>query len=180
MTWTELASCYANGMPSRLHVAPGDYLSMSFEGLDREYVRGEIVERGIPDYPHGRMQAELGFRFETFRDSHELFACSETRMKLAPDLYRIPDVAVFADLEPSEPVPSLPPMVVIEIISPDDRYSEVLEKLAEYQRWGVQHIWVVDPHRRTLAAYRSAALVLESRLILPGYPLELSGDIFGS
>ena len=167
-------------MASRLQVAPGEYLSMSFEGLDREYVRGEIVERSMPDYPHGRMQAALGSRFWALRESHRLFVCSETRMKLAPDLYRIPDVAVFADSEPNEPVPGLPPLVVIEIISPDDRYSEVLEKLAEYQRWGVQHIWVVDPHRRTLAAYRSAALVLESRLILPGCPLELSGDIFGS
>jgi Uma2 family endonuclease len=43
---------------------------MSFEDLDREYVRGEIVERGMPDYLHGETQTELGFRFRQFRDSH--------------------------------------------------------------------------------------------------------------
>ena len=165
-------------MASRLQVAPGEYISMSFDGTDREYVRGEIVERSMPDYPHGKTQLELGLRFRGLRDSHRLFVCSETRMRLAPDLYRIPDVAVFAGSKPDERVPSHPPLVVIEIISPDDRYSEVLEKLAEYQQWGVPHIWVVDPHRRTLAVYDAGALARVSRLTLPGYPVEFSADLF--
>src|SRR5947208_1691570 len=124
-------------MASRLQVAPAEYLSMSFADLDREYVRGEIVERSMPDFLHGEMQAALNVRFWPLRQSHGLFVCSGTRMRLAPDLYRIPDVAVFADSEPNERVPGSPPLVAIEIISPDDRYSDVLEKLAEYQRWGV-------------------------------------------
>jgi Uma2 family endonuclease len=163
-------------MASRLQVAPEEYLSMSFEDLDREYVRGEIVERSMPDYLHGETQTELGFRFRQLRDSHRLFPCSETRMRLAAELYRIPDVAVFAGSRPEEPVPSRPPLVVVEIISPEDRYSDVLEKLAEYQEWGVPYIWVVDPHRRTLASYEAGALSRVDRLALPGYPLEFSGD----
>jgi Uma2 family endonuclease len=67
---------------------------------------------------------------------------------------------------------------VVEIISPDDRYSEVLEKLAEYRQWGASHIWVVDPHRRTLAVYDAGALLPASSLALPGYPLEFSGNLF--
>jgi Uma2 family endonuclease len=165
-------------MASRLQVAPAEYLSTSFDGPDREYVRGEIVERGMPDYLHGRTQARLNARFEGLRLSHRLFVCSETRMRLAPDLYRIPDVAVFAETEPDEPVPGRPPLVVVEIISPDDRYSDVLEKLAEYRQWGVRHIWVVDPHRRTLARYEGEAMLTVSALNLPGYPLELSGELF--
>ena len=155
-----------------------EYLSTSFEGTDREYVRGEIVERGTPDYSHGRTQAELSYKFEHLRKSHRLYACCSTRMRLAPDLYRIPDIAVFAGTEPDEEVPSHPPLLVVEIISPDDRYSEVLEKLAEYRQWGVPHIWVVDPHRRTLAAYDAGALLPASSLTLPGYPLEFSGNLF--
>jgi Uma2 family endonuclease len=159
-------------------MSPAEYLSISFENPDREYVRGEIVERGTPDYPHGRMQGELGYRFRHLRDSHHLFFCSNTRMRLAPDLYRIPDVAVFAGTEPDEDVPSRPPLLVVEIISPDDRYSEVLEKLAEYRQWGVSHIWVVDPDRRTLATYDAGALLPASSLTLPGYPLEFSSNLF--
>jgi len=165
-------------MPSRLQVAPDEYLSMSFDGVDREYVRGEIVERSMPDYAHGKMQLRLGARFVQLEESHRLFACSETRMQLAPDLYRIPDIAVFAETEPDKPVPKHPPLLVIEIVSPDDRYSDVLEKLAQYQQWGVPHIWVVDPHKRTLAAYADGVLSLAPKLTLPGCPLELSEDLF--
>ena len=132
----------------------------------------------MSNFLHGEMQVELGFRFRQLRGSHQLFACSETRMRLAPDLYRIPDIAVFAESKPDEPVPSRPPLVAIEIISPDDRYSEMLEKLAEYQQWGVANIWVVDPHRRTLAIYENEALRTVPVLTLPGYPFELSAGLF--
>jgi len=165
-------------MASRLQVAPGEYLATSFDGTDREYVRGEIVERSMPDYVHGRMQAKLLVRCGQLEASHRLFGCSETRMRLAPDLYRIPDVAVFAEREPQETVPSRPPVVTIEIVSRDDRYSAVLEKLAEYQQWGVANIWVIDPHRRTLATYEDGALRTVPKLALPGYPFELSADLF--
>ena len=99
-------------------------------------------------------------------------------MRLAPDLYRIPDVAVFAEREPQETVPSRPPVVTIEIVSRDDRYSAVPEKLAEYQQWGVANIWVIDPHRRTLATYEDGALRTVPMLALSGYPFELSADLF--
>ena len=122
-------------MASRLQVSQAEYLAMWFDDLDREYVRGEIVERSMPDYPHGEMQSKIGYRFHQLRQSHRLFACLGTRMRLAPDLYRIPDVAVFADTEPDERFPSRPPLVVVEIISPDDRFADTLEKLAEYQTW---------------------------------------------
>src|SRR5438552_527330 len=127
---------------------------------------------------HGRMQAKLLVRFGELGASHRLFGCSETRMRVAPDLCRIPDVAVFAVTEPEERVPSRPPLVAIEIVSPDDRYSEMLEKLAEYQQWGVAHIWIVDPRRRTLAAYEDGAPRTVPTLALPGYPFELSADLF--
>jgi hypothetical protein len=101
---------------ARLQVAPEEYLATSFDGTDREYVRGEIVERSMPDYVHGRMEAKLLVRFGQLEGSYRLFACSGTRMQLASDLYRIPDVAVFAGTEPKERVPSHPPLVVIEIV----------------------------------------------------------------
>jgi Uma2 family endonuclease len=68
--------------------------------------------------------------------------------------------------------------VVIEIISPDDRYAEVLDELAEYQQWGVPHIWVVNLQRRSFAICDAGAIQPVSRLTLPGYPLELSNDLF--
>jgi len=47
-------------------------------------------------------------------------------------------------------VPDTPPLIAVEILSPDDRLSEVREKLEEYREWGVTHVWLVDPHSRRL------------------------------
>jgi Uma2 family endonuclease len=47
-------------------------------------------------------------------------------------------------------VPELPPLIVIEILSPDDRLATVREKLEEYKAWGAPHVWLVDPHSRRL------------------------------
>jgi Uma2 family endonuclease len=165
-------------MASRLQVSPGEYLSTSFDGTDREYVRGEIVERSMPDNFHSEMQGKLIYRFWQLHDSHRLFVRPELRLRLAPDLYRIPDVSVFAGEKPKERVPSHPPLVAIEIISPDDRFAEVVEKLAEYEKWGVPHIWVIDPDHRTLALYEAGTLRTVTQLTLPGYPLELSSELF--
>ncbi|MCP6756852.1 Uma2 family endonuclease, partial [Klebsiella pneumoniae] len=42
------------------------------------------------------------------------------------------------------------PFIAIEILSLDDRMTEVRGKLEEYRAWGVPHVWLVDPHSRRL------------------------------
>ena len=39
-----------------------------------------------------------------------------------------------------ETVPASPPLLIVEISSPDDRLDAMLQKLEEYRVWGVQHI----------------------------------------
>lgn len=92
-------------------VAPETYLKMSFEGLDREYVEGELVERGMPTYLHARIQAILSALFEMRRrEGTPLFVASELRLAIHPNhRYRIPDICVFAGPEPTEPIPAAPP-----------------------------------------------------------------------
>lgn len=38
-----------------------------------------------------------------------------------------------------------PPLIVIEILSPEDRVSRYKERLEDYRRMGVPNIWVIDP-----------------------------------
>ena len=145
---------------------------MTFEH-DAEFVHGEIVERSMPDLIHSRIQTELAIGFGGLRKSHGLCTCTELRMKVASHVYRIPDVAVYAD-RPSQPVPDTPPLVAIEILSPDDRHSDLMQKLEEYRLWGVQHIWVIDPATQRFSVYSELGLQNVSSLGLSDYPFQLT------
>ena len=126
-----------------------EYLHSNFPAPDREYRDGTIVGRSMPDYLHGKTQALLIALFVVLRKRLRLFPCAETRMMLRPGRFSIPDVAVFHPNEPNL-VPDTPPLIAIEILSSDDRLTEVREKLEEYRSWGVPHVWLVDPHSRRL------------------------------
>jgi len=130
------------------------YLRTSYPDLDREYRDGDVLERTLPDYLHGKTQMLLLLFFGALRQSLSIFPCSEVRMKLREGLYLIPDVAVFHTMEPSQ-IPDTPPLIVIEILSPDDRLTQVRDKLDAFQKWGVAHVWLVDPHGRHLYNYKS-------------------------
>src|SRR6266849_590823 len=76
------------------------YLHTSFPDLDKEFQDGELVERSLPNYQHGKTQLLLGGFFLGRSKTHRVFPSAETRLKLRPGLYLIPDVSVF---HPSEP-----------------------------------------------------------------------------
>lgn len=134
-------------MGAKTAISAEEYLRTSFPNLDREYRGGELVERSLPDYLHGRVQGALFAFFWALRSKLALFPCVETRMRLRSNLILIPDVAVFYQKEPAR-VPESPPLIAIEVLSLDDRLSAVREKLDEYKTWGVPHVWLVDPHAR--------------------------------
>jgi Uma2 family endonuclease len=157
---------------TKTQITAEQYLHMTFEH-DAEFVHGEIVERSMPDYIHGRIQALLSSKFEALPPSHRLLGCAEVRMKIAPDVFRIPDVAAF-NMAPQSTVPETPPLVVVEILSKDDRYSGLMQKLEEYRTWGVPNIWIVDPATKRFSVYTELGLQNVSSLNLAGYPFQLT------
>jgi Uma2 family endonuclease len=102
------------------------------------------------------------------------------RHRLSQDLYRIPDVAVYeGEAPPDGQTPDQPPYVVIEVVSPDDRYTAIVEKLEGYRTWGVPHVWSIDLQTRKFAVYGSDGLMGVSTLRLPDYGLEItSAELF--
>jgi Uma2 family endonuclease len=89
-------------MATKAEITAEQYLHMTFE-YDAEYVHGEIVERSLPTYLHGRIVAWLSSRFEIIRSPYRLFPSNGVRLRLAPDVYRIPDISVF--VSPPKDVP---------------------------------------------------------------------------
>lgn len=151
-----LGLCYVTGMATKTLVTPAEYLEMVFDGPDREFADGEVMERSMPDFPHGDSQTRMVEIFYELRKTHPLFAVTEVRHQLSENLFRIPDVAVHYRKKPAERVPSAPPLIAIEIVSPDDRYAKLIRKLQEYAEWGVPHIWLIDPEAKSLAVYRNS------------------------
>ncbi len=168
-------------MSVKTGVSVEEYLHMTFDGPDREFVDGSVVERNMGNRTHSLIQARLVEIFYEIRKSHALWAMPELRHRVAPDRFRIPDVAVYRDQPPGEEVPTTPPFVAIEIASPDDRWSEIVAKLAEYDRWGVAHVLLVDPGNRRLFLYSNARLNEVDAFEIPEFGCRIqAGEIFAA
>jgi Uma2 family endonuclease len=160
-------------------LSPEQYLAKHFGEREPEFVRGELVNRPMPTFAHAEAQAILAGLFRELRKAHQVHGVTEIRVRLKHDLFRIPDVALFAGPRPQEQVPSSPPLVVVEITSPDDRHQDLLEKLEEYRAWGVQHVWVVEPELKMLHVYSATGLSNVSEFELPDLDFRVSAqDLF--
>ncbi len=153
------------------------YLRTVYEP-DAEFVEGKIVERNLWEYPHSAAQVRLIELFTPLSRDHDLHLRTALRMRLSPTRIRIPDFAVFQD-KPAELVPSTPPLVIVEIVSREDRHTEIIQKFEEYRAWGVPRIWLADPWQRQLSACGDNGLTAVGSLQLPELGLEITpSDLF--
>jgi Uma2 family endonuclease len=107
----------------------------------------------MPKRPHSQTQVKLIQGLTAAAQTHGLELDVELHLRVSESRIRIADVCVFRHA-PEEDIPTIPPLVVIEVISPDDSHSEIVNRLDDYQIWGVAHIWAVDPTLRQLYVYR--------------------------
>lgn len=90
------------------------------------------------------------------------------------------DIAVYRDRTPADLIPAEAPFVALEIVSPDDRYEELMTKLAEYQAIGVPHIWIADPGLQALSVYERGSLLRVEAFALPEFGLRFTApELFG-
>jgi len=71
----------------------------------------------------------------------------ERRVQVKPTRFRIPDICVVAGAEPEEQIFTTPPLVCIEILSSDERLSEMQKRCQDYLKFGVPYVWILDPHK---------------------------------
>jgi len=157
---------------AKTQVSLEDYLGTSFQP-DCDYLDGELVERNVGQRRHSKVQRTLLSLFHRPTATVPLYAFPELRLKLATRRYRVADLVAFAGQEPAEEIPSSPPLVAIEILSPDDRFREIHEKLADYRAWGVPHVWFVDPYERKIYVYGDRGLTEVPALEIPEHGLQI-------
>src|SRR5947209_7847105 len=119
-------------MASKSMVPVEEYLRMKFDRPDPEYLDGELVERHLGDDSHSTPQIELIAALHPLHHQGKIHLRTEIHLRISPSRYRVADLAIFLE-RPSERIPSSPPFVTIEIVSPDDSLREIREKSEEYR-----------------------------------------------
>jgi len=119
-----------------------------------ELVHGEVIEMSRPGAQHGLVCAEIAGELRNWakpgRRGRVLTNDAGVQTERDPDTVRGPDV-LFIRMErlPSGSVPAgwieIPPDLCVEVLSPNDRWPDVVEKINEYFHLGVPEVWVLNP-----------------------------------
>ncbi len=155
-----------------------EYLHTQFDGPDREYVDGGVVERNMGELPHAILQAEMIYILRSLGKSLGLRVLTEIRIPVSATRFRVADVAVWRSGPIGQRIPTVPPFLVVEILSPEDRLVRLQPKIREYLAHGVEWVWVIDPDERRALSYAPAdpggALVDELRTQNPDVTIPLA------
>jgi Uma2 family endonuclease len=96
-------------------------------------------------------------------------------VKRNPDTVRGPDVLLFEDARRVEEVEEKygeePPLLAVEVLSPNDTTGKVMRRVREQFRFGTRLVWVLDPDARNVIVCRPGQ---EDRVVEEDE--ELTGD----
>lgn len=174
-----------------------DLWELSHQVRDKrlELVKGELRELSPTSPEHGYVELNLGAMLREFVRKHSLgkvvsgeagFVLSEG----ANATVRAADVAFISQRKlPDNQLPSrfapFAPDLVVEVVSANDTFSEVTEKVNDWLEAGVSLVWVVDPQGKKVYVYRKEQPVrtlsenelLSGEDVLPGFECRVS-EIF--
>jgi Uma2 family endonuclease len=121
-----------------------EYLSTSYRP-DCDYIDGEVRERNVGEYDHGRLQARMAIWFGRHERDWRIRVVVEQRLRVSSGRFRIPDVCVIDWNQPIEQVFTSPPLICIEVLSKDDSLRSIRQRVDDYLSFGVPHVWILDP-----------------------------------
>ena len=164
------------------------------DGYRYELVKGKLRKMPPAGFEHGTRAMDIGWRLAQYVSENRLgrVLAAETGFRISqnPDTVRAPDVAFVRQASIDRQGMQTgywdgAPDLAVEIISPNDTYTEVAEKVDEWLRAGCAMVWVVNPRREIVEVYRSAggfaALggddVLEGGDVIAGFRCRV-GDLF--
>lgn len=159
-----------------------------------ELVDGRIVPMSPTGGEHGMLEFNLARHLGNFVADRKLRWVMVGEVGIYtrhnPDRVRGADVA-FASRERSPEKPSrgfldIAPELVVEVMSPEDRWQHVRQKLEEYFIIGVCWVWIIEPDNRAVLVYRSSTEMrklsegdtLVGKGVLEGFTLPV-GSLFG-
>lgn len=133
------------------------------ENRDRhfELEQGEVVEMPGPGGRHGVVCANAVSILRAFvRQRRRGHVCSNDTGVIwgrTPDTVRGPDVILFDESRRYEDMEikyiERVPAVVVEVLSPSDRWAKVVRRISQFLQKGVAIVWVIDPEDRTVTVF---------------------------
>jgi Uma2 family endonuclease len=137
-----------------------EYLATRYPDGDREYLDGVVVERNVGTPGHSALQKILIVHLSAFEKPLKIAVRPECRTRIEETRYRVPDVLVMErPFRQTDRVVIDSPLLIVEIVSPEDRHSETLRRFREYQKLGVRYIVQMDPEDRTTYLFVRGDLV---------------------
>lgn len=155
-----------------------------------ELIEGRIVKMSPTNTEHSELEIELGRLLANFVIEKKLGKVmggeAGIYTKQNPDTVRAADLLFISHerlkRKSSKAFLSVAPELVIEIVSPGDRWQDLREKIEEYFAIGVNWVWIVEPKKKTILVYTSATEmakyeesdILVGEGILKGFHLNLT------
>ncbi len=141
-----------------------DLANLPDRGKRYELVDGVLQMMALGGFEHGRIALRIGSLLDQHVRKNSLGSVcgAETGFIISrnPDTVRAPDVAfvstaTLATINDPTGFLEVAPTLVAEVVSPNDRFSDVEEKARLWLRSGVQMVQVVDPQPRVVHVYRT-------------------------
>lgn len=160
----------------------------------RELVDGEIIEMSPTTMWHGMIVGNVTESIKQFVRQHNLgiVAVGDPGhvLRRDPDLVRAPDISfVGSENIPASGFPERGfwegwPTLAIEVVSPDDKASDVHAKVHQFLEAGTKQVWVLWPERQSMTVHDQDGARelrpeahLEGGDVLPGFSVMVS-DLF--
>jgi Uma2 family endonuclease len=167
-----------------------ELLLLPDDGMRHELIDGELRTMAPAGAEHGHSAGPIHGHISRFLFDHPIAYvwAAETGFLLRrrPDRVRAPDVSVLRlERIPPEGVPRgyFPgaPDLAVEVVSPGDTASEVLDKVDDWLRAGARAVWVVYPSPVRLFVHRADGSVqqlgpddeVDGDEILPGFRMRV-------
>ncbi|SRR5581483_23924 len=129
-------------VPTSPQISVEEYQKTSYPDGDREYLDSVVMERNIGSPSHSALQKILIVHLAAFESGLQIAVRPECRTRIQETRYRVPDIdeAIPSD----RPGVLDAPLLIIEILSADDRMKDAMQRFSEYEKLGVRYVVQMD------------------------------------
>lgn len=177
-------------MPEMTLLTLDEFLNRRETKPASEYACGEVFQKPMPDGPHAAIQFFLAAVLHPYLTQTGIGrAFTELRCIFGPpgrERTYVPDlVYVSSDKLPIPRHLHAAPDLAVEVLSPDQHWTQFLDKIQFYLLCGVRLVWVFDPATSTVTVQvpgqepriLASGDTLDGAEVLPGFSVPVA-DIF--